>query len=302
MPEYNPYELPGDARNPYAAPRADLAREQQMYVKGGFEPYSIGAAWNLAMDRFKEQSGLVIGLVIGGNILSFVLQIVLNVGTAPTFPNQNAPGPGLDVILVGAVVLLLIALAAVWLSLGQTIGLIKIARGQPASIGDLFSGGRYIIGFILASILYTICVYGVILALMIPFGILAYFVGKGMQDTATIIIVVAGIILAVGVVIFVSVRFYFYEFAIVDRRRGFFEGVVDSFSTSYRITQGRTLSVLGLMIACSLIAAAGVLACGVGVIITGPFAALMLACGYVLLANEDQVASFGDTGGELVDL
>jgi hypothetical protein len=298
MPEYNPYELPGDAENPYAAPRADLARAQR-YVKGGFEPYSIAAAWTLAIERFKEQTGLVIGLVIGGNILGFVLQIVLNLGGSP-FPNQN--GLGMDVIVVGAVVLILVAIAAVWLSLGQTVGLIKIARGQPASMGDLFSGGRYIVGFILASLLYTICVYGVILALMVPFGAFAWFVGRGMQDTATILVIIAGIALAVGVVIFVTVRFYFYEFAIVDRGRGVFDGVVDSLSTSYRITQGRTLSVLGLMIVCSLIGALGVLACGVGVIVSGPFAALMLACGYVLLANEDQVAQFGDMGGELVEL
>ncbi len=254
MPEYNPYELPGEPQNPYAAPRADLAREQQMYIKGGFEPYSIGAAWNLAMERFKQQTWLVIGLVVGGNILGFVLQIVLNIGTSP-FPNQNAPG--MDVIVVGAVVLVLFAIAAVWLSLGQTIGLIKIARGQPASFSDLFSGGGYIVGFILASVLYTICVYGAILALMIPFGIIGYFAGNGRQNTTMIVALIAGGILALGVVIFVSVRFYFYEFAIVDRRRGTFEGIVDCLTTSYRITQGRTLSVLGLVIVCTLVAGVG---------------------------------------------
>jgi hypothetical protein len=286
--------LPGDVPNPYAAPRTDLS------LKGSYsEPYSIGAAWNLAMARFKEQPGLVIGLVIGGNIFAILLQIVLNIGPA-LFQGQQAPGP--TEILIGVVILVLMAIGSVWLSLGQMIGLIRIARGQPASFSDLFSGGPYIISFILASLLYVICTYLAIGAMLIPFGILAYFIGGGGQDAGTIGLILVAVVVLLVFVMFVTARFYLYAYTLVDKRRGTFEGIIDCLTTSYRITQNNALSVLGLVIVASIVGFLGLLACGVGAIVTGPFAALMVASGYVLLADQNRAAVFGQVSGDLADL
>jgi hypothetical protein len=89
---------------------------------------------------------------------------------------------------------------------------------------------------------------------------------------------------------------------LVDKRRGVFEGIVDCLLTSYRITQGNALSVLGLVFVAAIVGMLGVLACGVGAIITGPFAALLLASGYVLLADQYRAAELGQLSGDLVDL
>ena len=55
MPDFNPYDLPGEAPNPYSPPEAELGPEA-FYLKGEqtYELFSVGAVWRMAWPMFKD--------------------------------------------------------------------------------------------------------------------------------------------------------------------------------------------------------------------------------------------------------
>ena len=55
-----------------------------------------------------------------------------------------------------------------WIGIGQALFMLGVARGQDASFGVIFQGGRYLLPVILASLAFGLALAGVLAVCMIP--------------------------------------------------------------------------------------------------------------------------------------
>jgi uncharacterized membrane protein len=131
---------------------------------------------------------------------------------------------------------------------------LKAIRGQPVSYGDVFSGGRYFGAMLVASILVG----------------LATFLGF-------VLCIVPGVILALGLGL--------YQFAVVD------EGLsgVDAVKRSWELTLGHKLNIFLFGLIGILVGIAGLLACGVGLLVVAPMAIIGQAYIYARLKGEQLI-------------
>ena len=304
MAGHDPYDLPGEVSNPYAAPRADLSGVGG-FLPGGLDvpPFSIGAVWNMAWPMFKARMGLVIGVVFGAMVVNYAVQFGLSfLSTMMAAAMQGQGNANANAPIAAAVGLQLMAsigsiIFSLWIASGQTVALTKIARGREASFNDVFAGGRYFLSILWGGIIIGACAFGVIVAVMVPMGILGYFLEKSNPGSMFPVLIV-GYLIAVVVMLFVLARVLLYQYAVVDRQLG----GLDAIRHTFRITQGNTASIVGLLIVAGFLGISGVLACGFGLIFTMPLATLMYPCAYLILDNQPSVAGAYGKPGDLVDL
>ncbi len=127
---------------------------------------------------------------------------------------------------------------------------LKLIRGQPAGLGDAFSGfGPQFIQLVLGSFIMSFLVWVGLLFCLIP-GI------------------------------YLGVCWMFTLPTIIDKRLGFWEGM----GASRRAVTGRWWLVFALALVTGLIGAAGVIACCIGVLVTTP-----IAIGAIAYAYEDLI-------------
>ena len=134
---------------------------------------------------------------------------------------------------------------------GMAATALKAVRGQPVSYGDVFSGGRYFGAMLVASILV------------------------GLATTVGLLLcIVPGVILALGLGL--------YSYAVVD------EGAsgVDAVKRSWELTQGHKLNLFLFGLIGVLVGIAGLLACGVGILVVGPMAIIGQAYIFARLKGE----------------
>jgi hypothetical protein len=277
MAEHDPYRLPDDEPvNPYAAPQADLSPGPS-YVPGprGDAPFSaslvIGQAWEI----FRDRLGVAWPIGVVPLAISWVYQIAVQ-AMAATVDQTSLTG-------LAAVVLLLISMVVlqVWLQLGQNLGLLRVARGEPASVGDLFrASGSMLLSWILATLIVGLGLVAAIVACMLPVGLAVVLLGR--DSAASPVLLVVGFLIVVAVAILLGVRLSQFPYVIVDRNAG----PIQALQTSWELTRGRTLVLFGLMIVAGLIAMSGIILCIVGLFFTVPLSYLLYACTYVALNGE----------------
>lgn len=262
--------------NPYAPPDVDFSREVPLKpgASGPVEPYSaslvIGRTWEIYTSRLR----LVLGVVLGGMLVNFIYQYIGG-EMEKTVDLETPMGRlGQFAFLSAGTVL------QVWLTCGQTIALLKIARCEPAAIGDLFQGGPYVWRYLGATLLYALGFLAILAICMAPAGLCYLVLGKE-GTLATIAAIVVGAVVAVVPLIYYSVRLYQFPYLIIDREAGVWESI----HGSIELTGKDTLELTGLMFIGGVIAASGILACGVGILFTIPLSVLLFACSYVALTT-----------------
>jgi uncharacterized membrane protein len=141
---------------------------------------------------------------------------------------------------------------SLWLTCGQLIFFVKIARGQQAEVSDIFSGGPFFFKALGANILVTLCIVLGLLLLIVP-----------------------GIILAI--------MFSQYFYLIVDRNAG----VIDSMNLSSEVTKGNKFVLFVLAILAALgTGLVTLLTCGIGFFAAMPFLALLYAVAYLSMTGQ----------------
>src|SRR6185312_15072946 len=170
----------------------------------------------------------------------------------------------------------------VWIGIGQTMLLLKIARGEAASIGVIFEGGRYLLQTILASLVFGLGLLAIIAICGIAGG-LAYLATKEPAAGFGVFIVTY---LVPG--IYASLTFMQYFYLIVDRDLG----AIESLTASREITQGNKLSIFAVGLIGGLLYLAGALVCCVGAIFTGPYVVLSFTVMYLLMSGGQPAARF----------
>jgi hypothetical protein len=179
----------------------------------------------------------------------------------------------------------------IWLTLGQTMVMLDIARGRPINLSKLFGAGPYLLNGIVATVIFSL-VIGTIAAVLIgiPAGI-GFAVNQ--KPEGALLGAAGGLLLAAVPLIIASLAMSQYQPLIVDRKLG----GIDSLRMSYEITQGNkfTLFLIGIVLSVIgfIAAIVGLLLLCIGVIpamigVAG-FSALVLVVTYLSMTGQQVV-------------
>jgi len=233
-------ERPGPAASPFgASPGFALA--------GTLQPTRIdmGDIFGRTWEIFKEHWANCLAAWIVLAVISF---LVIMVGMVAVRLAMGAVLGGLGVFLV----YIGLGVFFAWLGVGNMIFCLKLARGQPATLADLFTGGPYLWTFILASLLFNVIVFAGMFLCVIP-----------------------GVIFAL--------MFSQHVFLIVDRK----VGVLESLSMSNELTNGNKLTLFAIWLVAGI---AGnlltLLTCGLGALVLVPYMMLLAPVIYLAMSGQ----------------
>ena len=270
----NPYQSPGDF---HGSPSWLPAGPQATVVPTTVD---LGDVFSRTWTVFKDQYGICLGLYLATFGLSLAAGIVAQLV-------QGAAQVGSRDAAVVAVVTIFVTLARmvfdVWIALGQVRGMISIARGQPTSVGVLFSGGPYLIPCILAGILLGLVCLAIWLVGAAVAGPMAFLASHGGGNERWIVALVGSVVLAMVPVVVVFLMFSQFLYIIVDRNAD----ALESLGLSRQITSGNKLTLLCSYLLAGLLGMAGTLACCVGLLFgVGPYVALLMAMFYLAMSGQ----------------
>jgi len=211
----------------------------------------ISRSWNLLQKNF--------GLIVGATFL--IVFILAAVGMALRWGTTLVMGVSIQDMMQARGLDRLrlewpgIAANSVWSMVmggplwgGLYVLYLKLIRGQPASLGDAFSGfGPQFLQLMLANI-------------VAPF------------------LVMAGLFFCLIPGVYLAIIWRFALPCVIDKKLGFWEAM----ELSRKGVSGRWWPVFALTLLCGLVGAAGILVCCVGVFVTAP-----IAIGAILYAYED---------------
>lgn len=253
----NPYAPPAAPQTPFAGPPA-----------GG--PWSPGA-WTptqvleQAWERFKVYWGVLIGSVLIAGLIVILLQSAIMVPISmlgvltPQRGQHDLPAASIP-ILFGAYFFAF--LCFVFFQGGFIAMCVKVARGDSPSIGDLFSGGRWLFRMLGAQILTMLIVW-----------------------LGSILFVVPGLIAAF--------LLFFTPYFIVDQNMG----PIQAMGASFRATSANVGNLLVLALLSWLINLAGVLACGVGMFVSMSVVYIAASLAYLYISGRMGPGSTPGFGG-----
>jgi hypothetical protein len=162
-------------------------------------------------------------------------------------------GPAaLPLMPVGYLICLIWCIVSVWLGAGASIVLLKIARGRPTTIGDLFSAGPYVGRIVLAGLVFGLAVAAGAIVFLIP-----------------------------GIIVFLM--FSQFYFLILDRD----VGAMESLALSRELMVGNKITLLAIFLVVGIV---GWLACivtiGLGVLLVVPFLMLLNPIVYLSVSGQ----------------
>ena len=238
----NPYRSPGA----YGGPLPGYGQPEGVFAPTKIEMEDI---FNRTWIIFKQQWGPCLLAMIVVWAISGAFNMIFGFGL--TFAG-NMSGDREVIAVCNVASNLITTLFGIWLGIGQAIYFLKIARGQRAELGELFTGGPYFLRILGASILFG----------------LAYLVGL-------ILCIVPGII--------IGLMFSQYYYLILDRK----VGVIDSLNISKDIMVGNkmTLFLIGLIGVVVTILVA-VFTCLIGLLVAIPFFALLWPVTYLAITGQ----------------
>ncbi|WP_120314003.1 hypothetical protein, partial [Mycobacterium alsense] len=231
-------------------------------------PFSVGEAFSWAWGKFTQNAmPLVVSVLIYGVVFGACYALIplgTNMGTTTTITDAdgrivttgNISGAGWAVMVVGY---LLVYAVGIFAQSAFLSGCFEIADGRPVSIGSFFKPRN----------LGTVIVAAIIVGILTSIG--SFFC------------IIPGLVVGI-----------FAQFVIpfiIDRSQGVIDALKSSFTTVSSNFANALLSWL-VQVAAVLV---GALACGVGVVVGGPIAALVLIYTYRKLSGA-QVAPLEQPG------
>ena len=168
--------FPADSGNPYQSPSpfATIGASAGPITPGMLD---ISDVFSRTWTIFKREWGmcLVVILIVMG--IRFAFNFVVGTGfniagaiAGGAAGRNEVPVLAISIMSIGNIVT---ALFGVWIQIGQTKYFLKVARGQPAEITEIFTGGRHFLPILGATILFGIVVFLGFVALIVPGVILS---------------------------------------------------------------------------------------------------------------------------------
>jgi hypothetical protein len=237
---------------------------ESLVDQGAGAPAQIDAGEVLSRtwELYQKRLGLLVGLsliLLGIRVAMFIAMYAVQLVVMFSAFGAGAPpprGPASLVLLLAAVYgpmfvfLFLFLLVTAFLEGGCHLLLIRLARGEPAEISDMFSGGRYFWRMVLSNLAFWIVVY-------------------------------AGFFLLIAPGIFVALAFWPFMYVIVDHD----VGVIESFRRSRELMSGNYLAIFVLWLGAFGANALGSMFC-LGMIFTMPFGLLLFAVAYCMMTGR----------------
>lgn len=222
---------------------------------GGPEKIEAGDVISTAWEITKRNLGFLVALILVAGLLNILFSLpatAMNV-IAEMQKQQNGQD-NVALKLFAGLWQIPSNLFSIFLTCGQTMIMLKLARGEQATLGELFGGGRFFLRMVLCSIIFGIAVVlGIILC------------------------IVPGIIVALALSPFAMVL-------IGEDLPG-----IESLSRAWELTKGNRLTLLVLGFAGTGIAILGLLACGVGLLVAIPLIAMMNTVAYLRMSGQPTV-------------
>ena len=249
-------------------------------ITPGSEPLGIGACVSRS---FKLTTGNFLKLVLVGlaylGVMIVVSLIMLSIDEATGMGGMQTVeryGRTTKEFVPSLLNRIVTNLVSTFLSLGAArIGL-NLVDGKPFRVGMLFGEGSRFLSAVIAVLLFGL----LLLAPFLPVLILA-------QSAALPWTIVSPLLfIAALVMVYLSLRFGFYLFAIVDKDLG----AIEALQYSSKITTGQRLNLFLLWLVMILIIIAGMVALLVGLILAIPVALVTWVVAYRWLQYGSRVA------------
>jgi phage FluMu protein Com len=210
-------------------------------------PFPAGEVISEAWRIFTDRMGLVVGSFLASSFLTYITNLAVQVPLtfSEMLLNQGQNAEAFVLAGVGIISAIMALVFAFYLQAGYLVTQVKVAREQPAEFGDLFSGGRFTLRLVLASILF---------GLMGIIGLMAC--------------IIPGLILCL--------MFWPFSYVLVAENRP----AIDCLSRAKELTDGNWGSMFIILIFAVACWIAGALACGVGLIFAVPFTQILFAVAY----------------------
>jgi uncharacterized membrane protein/DNA-directed RNA polymerase subunit RPC12/RpoP len=241
-----------DGENPYASPSAPAYEAPALAVPPGAITPSIidlGDVFHRSWEIFKTQWPMCAAVAFIVVLLNLTAAVFTGVLTSLT---ASATGDPAATLLVRILCEVASWAFNTWIGIGELVFFLKTARGQRASVGDIFAGGPWFVNVLAASLLVG----------------LAVLVGLAFC-------IVPGVILAL--------MFSQYYYLIIDRNLG----PVDALSMSAQITRGNKLTLFAIGL---VVFAFALFTCGLGLVLLIPFVPLAYAVIYLAMTGQPTAA------------
>lgn len=257
-PEVNPYAT----THVEATPKTHTARPV-------IEPSAVdlGRAWRDTWRVFGQQLGPILGVSC-----AYLITAMLPYGLAiaiDSWLQENANELGK--LIVELIVTGLITLVQAFVNVGWIRVLLDASRGERIELGELFEGHD---------------VFARLLPVQLLLGALGYGVSKVADSWAADdpLISLALQMPYLMVLLWLSLIYGQYMVLIADRRLG----VLESLRVSRELTRGNRFAIFLLSLASGVLAMAGALLCGVGLIFTVAPSLLLHTIAYLQMTGEQR--------------
>lgn len=228
------------------------------------QPVDVMTAFNRALEILKANPGEAIGyplaIMFGAGMISGVAQVIMQIFSMVIFGIAGALGQANEtlamIVSIGAsLVFFALLMALMFVIQGLAAGAmnifwLRLVRGQQVDFSHLKALKSAAIPLILGMLLNGFGVMGGVILLVIP-----------------------GYILMFG--------WMFWSLVIIDKNLG----AVDALKASWRLTNGHKLNLFLLMLLLGLVNMVGMLACGVGMLVTAPLTLGAMVCYYDAVAQ-----------------
>lgn len=284
---------PGRPDDPYAPPRNEPGAPARTLL-AGVVPYDLGAILEATWRIYKANLGAVLAIgwtVLGLLVLSQYLQRLIARDLAPD------PGDRAAYFLSQFGSFFAAWVFNSWLTIGQNLALLAVARGIRPSFPRLYQGFPFLLTTLLAGVLFALAVGVVGLLFLVWVPILGGVAGPA--SPAMVVIQAAGIVAALTSAVAIGLRLSQYHLMIVDAHAG----IADSLRYSWQATEHRWATLLLVWLLLLTINLAGILACFVGLLFTIPFTNLLLVMTFLSLTGQPIGVEQGEPGAgvEFVD-
>jgi phage FluMu protein Com len=283
-----PY-LQTEAENPYASPAAHEALF-------GTEPFGQSAMQHgrIQFDELLSRTWQIFSANFGPCALVGLVIIAILIGVQIVSMGMGfaAQASGEPVIVIAFQFFnqMLSFLLQTWVSLGIAYFGLKLARTGRAEISDFFAVGPFYLRGLGMTFLIALLVVGVVLICLLPaLGVLLAQGGpSGVEDNPVPMVVagVLGVLAAIGLASWITLRLYLGFPFVLDRNMG----VVEALSNSDTYMSGNKLVMFAVLLIVGL--ASGLftcVTCYVGIILVYPFGGILTAVAYLMATGQLRV-------------
>lgn len=166
------------------------------------------------------------------------------------------------------------------MAVGLAATMLKLVDGKEAGFRDLFPRMRKIVSYWLVAFLQTLLAIVLILGPLV-FFVVSMFVPQGPSDSR-FLLVLSSVIVSITVGLYITLRQSLAIYLIADKDMG----AIKAIRESWRHTKGKTFELLSLVVILGLLNLVGLLAIGVGLLITIPMSLVASAQAYRLIVSK----------------